>query len=91
MFHLVSYRCSKGHYSSVCQSKGEKAKVHKVQAQPATTQYQDCILGDYLAVHLNADFHSLKTTTIKWLNHPEPDPHIRPLRLSIIAGLLQRL
>ena len=62
--------------------KDKNTKVNGVQAQPAAAQYQDCILGDYTAVYFNADGCGLQTSTIKILNYPQAEPHIRPFWLG---------
>ena len=75
------FKCGKeGHYSSVCRSKGKDALVNELQVNAGTaSECMDCVLDEYEPVYFNVPIHHLKTVTVKSLNHPKSEPHIRPL------------
>ena len=80
---VTCYKCIKeGHYSSVYRCQGKNFKVHGVQAQPATAQYQNNIPEEYTELYFNADVHNHKAAAVKNLNSPRPEPPIRSLWLS---------
>ena len=78
------FKCRKeGHYGSVCKSKSKGGNVNELQTQPINAPLtEDCTAEDYTPVYFTATVHHLKTVMVKTLNHPQPQPHIRPLWLS---------
>ena len=67
----------------MCRAKGKDVLVNESQANAGTaSECVDCVLGEYEPVYFNAPIHHLKTVTVKSLNHPKSETHIRPLWLS---------
>ena len=72
------HKCGKeGHYSAVCRSKG--TKVHKVETEEAAQHHYS---DPYQPVYFTTDVNHIQSVTVKSLNNPKHEPHIRPLWLS---------